>query len=102
MRAEDVAALFEILSQFAEIKDLSIEDQRRGSVAAVHRLIAGHKVYDRQAAVAKAKARLEMKAIAIRTTMRDRVGHLPDHFLVWWPRSAEIKPAGYPAHQRSL
>ena len=93
-----MAALFQLLAQFAEIEDLAVEDQADAVVGAQHRLVAGDQIDHRQPAMAEAKTGLEMMAVAIRAAMAQWRRSLRAPARDPAAMAFEVKPADYAAH----
>ena len=74
---EDVAGLYEFLSQFSLVVDLTVENDADGRVLVPHRLMAALDVNDRQAAETKIQRirRVDTVVGAIRTAMDNTGGH---------------------------
>src|SRR5258708_35911247 len=92
---EAVAERLQFGAHAFEIVDFAIEDDADRSVCAEHRLIAGHQVDDRQAAVAKPHAGRKEEPLPVRTAMRDRVGHCLNTAAIRSTFASRVKPASY-------
>ena len=68
-RAEDVAERLQLGDQLLVVVDLAVEDDDDAAVLVEQRLLAGREVDDRQAAVAEADARLDVKAAFVGAAM---------------------------------
>src|SRR5260370_36660262 len=81
-----------------EIVDLAVVDDADRPILVEKRLIAGHEVDDRQAAVAEPYPRRKMETVAVRSAMTEDIGHMPQHRPVELALSAIIEHTRYPAH----
>ena len=96
--AEHVTEARQLPSDPLEIIDFAVEDDRNRAVLVVHRLLAAGGIDDREPAVTERQTRLEVKPLAIRTAMSDRVGHRPDFCRPVGIRGAGLKDSGNAAH----
>src|SRR2546427_1906383 len=100
-----MAALFEIVTQFAIVVDLAVEDYRYAFVFVVDRLFAGNEIDNREPAHAQRNASRDHQAFRIRTAMHHALAHpVQQIFRAFGRRSTWFKtcPASDSAHQNLI
>ena len=98
-RVEYVAERLQLRDQLLVVVDLAVEDDDDRAVLVVERLLARGEVDDRQSAVAKPDARLEVQPLAVRTAMRLRVVHALQQRAIEVAACASVEEAGDAAHR---
>jgi len=97
--AEAVAQRLELGHEFLEVVDLAVKDDADAAVLVEKRLLAGGDVDDRQAAVAKAQARLDVQAAFVGAAVVLRIVHSRQRRAVDRTGTAGIEEAGDAAHR---
>jgi hypothetical protein len=78
-RAKRVSPGQQLRSEFPEVVDLAVRDQRDAAVLVAHRLIGlGTEIDDRQAAMAERARAVAPETFGIGAAVADRVGHAPN------------------------
>src|SRR4051812_20349260 len=75
---EVVARARQLLAQLTKVIDLAVKDQLDHAILVGHRLVAAGQIDNRQAAHSHTNMLADIKAIAIRPTMMDRMIHSLD------------------------
>jgi hypothetical protein len=93
-----MAERLQLATDFGEVIDFAVENDRDGVVAACHRLRAARDVNDGEAAMTKANAGSCPNARSIWPPVDHRIGHGTHARRINWLWSFEMKKASYPAH----
>ena len=97
-RAKPVALQLKFLAQFPKIEDFPIEGDAGCAIRGEHRLIAGHQIDDRKAAMTKGDTRPEIEPLTIRAAMNEGIVHRLDLCPVRYTFAGNIEPATDAAH----
>src|ERR1700754_425033 len=79
---ELVTELFQLLAQFEVVVDLAVEDDPRGTVLVVNRLLTAFQVDDREPAHPEANGAINVKTVVVRPAMANRVAHARQQLFV--------------------
>ena len=95
---EDVAQCLQFRDEFLVVVDFAVENDADALVFVVQRLLAGRKVDDREAPVAKPDAGFDMQTAFVRTAVELRFVHAVEHRTVDVALASGVENAGYSAH----
>jgi hypothetical protein len=96
--AEFMAKRGKLGHQWLKIVDFTIINDANRPILVEERLVPGRKINDRQTSVAETDTRLDVVAVAVRSTMTDYLGHAPQQGSIDLVSPAIVKDTRYAAH----